>query len=125
MVAAVASMGSPSSSTATEIEIVPGSRPIACRNEGADRERQQLSAIEPDTTAARMNLGSIDHYGVRTRPTQCRFGARNVAQFDRDGWHRRPPSSSRLATSAEDYATRLTGSNQPIRLPSMITSPMI
>jgi hypothetical protein len=66
----------------------------------ADRERQQLSALEPETMAASMTFGSIDHYRMRTRPTQSCFGARNVAQFDRDRWRRRPPSSSRLAACA-------------------------
>jgi hypothetical protein len=64
-----------------------------------NRERQQLSAIESETTAARMTFGSVDHYRMGTCPTQSRFGVRYVAQFDRDRWHR-STSFSRLAGCA-------------------------
>lgn len=56
-----------------------------------NRERQQLSAIEPETTAARMTFGSVDHYRMCARPTQSRFGVRYVAQFDRTVGIVRPP----------------------------------
>jgi hypothetical protein len=55
----------------------------------ADRERQQLSALEPETMAASMTFGSIDHYRMRTRPTQSCFGARNVCAI-----RQRPLASS-------------------------------